>query len=91
MVNPTWTVQRRSCAARFLPCGLVDSGQRSAGDPRRLYTSEDAALTRVCEDLARLGEANRVDPAPVARRRGDSIIVTADNVGAVYVVRRRQA
>ncbi len=59
------------------------------GDPMRLYPSEDAALLRVAEDLAKLAAVNRVDPEPTATRKGSSIVVTADNVGAVYVINQR--
>jgi hypothetical protein len=83
---PSWAIRRvRSKFAK----GLVDSGQKGAGDMRRLYPSEDAALQRVCEDLARLGEMYRIDPTPTASRKGNSIVVTADQVGAVYIVTER--
>jgi hypothetical protein len=84
--KPTWQIRRvRSKFAK----GLTDGGQRTANDPRRVYTSEDAALLAVCEELAALGGVYRIDPAPTAARKGGSVVVTADAVDAVYIITQR--
>lgn len=72
----TYRVQR--VRSKWAP-GLVDSGQGHGNGPQRLYPTEDAALQRVCEDLARLGVEE-----PIASRDGGSIVITADD--AVYIV-----
>jgi hypothetical protein len=86
-MTESWRVRRiRSRFAR----GLIDSGQGYDHDLRRVYPSEEAALLRVAEDLARIAAEYRIDPEPVAARKGsNTIVVTADAADAVYIITKR--